>query len=171
MRSTHLLFVLFSIFFSGYALASETDSSQSETKQAPVNELLTENVTDSENVIQDSNAKSNENILEHLTALAADSISNFKQTGLASWYDQQQNQQLDSKDAFNVLTAAHKTLKVGSYVKVTNQDNGKSVVVKITDRQDTKKSILDLSYEAAKKIGMVHQTLGKVIIEKVTSPN
>lgn len=54
------------------------------------------------------------------------------------------------------LTAAHKTLPFNSKVKVTNQKNGKSVKVKITDRgPHTKARIIDLSMAAAKRLDMV----------------
>jgi len=56
----------------------------------------------------------------------------------------------------NELTAAHKTLPLGSVVLVKNLDNGKSVKVRINDRGPYKgKRILDLSYAAAKKLDMV----------------
>jgi rare lipoprotein A len=56
------------------------------------------------------------------------------------------------------LTAAHKTLKLGSKVKVTNLDNSKSVVVRINDRGPySKKLIIDLSPAAAKAIGLNYE--------------
>lgn len=56
----------------------------------------------------------------------------------------------------NAMTAAHKTLKCGTKVKVTNKRNGKSVVVTINDRGPfIKGRIIDLSKAAAAKIGML----------------
>lgn len=64
------------------------------------------------------------------------------------------------------LTAAHRTLPFGTRVKVTNLDNGKSVVVRINDRGPFKKSrIIDLSLGAAKKIGMTAAGTAKVRVE------
>ena len=64
------------------------------------------------------------------------------------------------------ITAAHKTMKFGTKLRVTNPDNGESVVVTITDRGPfIKGRDLDLSYGAAKKIGHVEKGVGKVRIE------
>ena len=80
------------------------------------------------------------------------------QKGLASWYGPDFHEKLTSnKEIYNMhaLTAAHKTLPFGTYVRVTNLNNGKSVVVRINDRGPfVKGRIIDLSYSAAKKLGM-----------------
>jgi len=80
------------------------------------------------------------------------------QKGLASWYGPDFHGKLTSnKEIYNMhaLTAAHKTLPFGAYVRVTNLNNGKSVVVRINDRGPfVKGRIIDLSYSAAKKLGM-----------------
>jgi rare lipoprotein A len=67
------------------------------------------------------------------------------------------------------LTAAHKSIKLGSKVRVTNLDNSKSVVVRINDRGPySKKLIIDLSPAAAKAIGLTYQKgITKVKIEKI----
>jgi rare lipoprotein A len=67
------------------------------------------------------------------------------------------------------LTAAHKTFKLGSKVRVTNLDNGKSVIVRINDRGPySKKLTIDLSPAAAKVIGLTYQKgITKVKIQKL----
>ena len=71
----------------------------------------------------------------------------------------------------NAMTAAHRSLKLGSYVKVTNNTNGKSVVVKINDRGPYHGSrVLDLSKAAANKLGIISGGVGNVTIEKVSGP-
>lgn len=61
------------------------------------------------------------------------------------------------------LTAAHRTLPFGSRVRLTNLRNGKSVTVTITDRGPfCTKRVIDVSYAAAKQLGMVHQGMVKV---------
>lgn len=66
----------------------------------------------------------------------------------------------------NEFTAAHRTLPLASYVRVTNQANGKSVVVKINDRGPFSRGrILDLSYAAAKVIGLVRAGTARVKIQ------
>jgi peptidoglycan lytic transglycosylase len=79
------------------------------------------------------------------------------QKGLASWYGPDFHGKLTSNgEIYNMhaLTAAHKTLPFGAYVRVTNLNNGKSIVVRINDRGPfVKGRIIDLSYAAAKKLG------------------
>jgi rare lipoprotein A len=67
------------------------------------------------------------------------------------------------------LTAAHKTFKLGSKVRVTNLDNGKTVIVRINDRGPySKKLTIDLSPAAAKAIGLTYQKgITKVKIQKI----
>ncbi len=80
------------------------------------------------------------------------------QKGLASWYGPDFHGKLTSnREIYNMhaLTAAHKTLPFGVYVRVTNLNNGKSIVVRINDRGPfIKGRIIDLSYAAAKKLGL-----------------
>ena len=67
------------------------------------------------------------------------------------------------KDA---LTAAHRTLAFDSMVKVTNLDNGKSVVVRINDRgPHAKNRIIDVSSAAAKQLGLIDSGTAKVRLE------
>lgn len=63
------------------------------------------------------------------------------------------------------LTCAHKRYPLGSKVKVTNIKNGKSVVVKVTDRCSGRR-IIDLSYAAAKEIGIIASGVAMVMVEK-----
>jgi rare lipoprotein A (peptidoglycan hydrolase) len=70
----------------------------------------------------------------------------------------------------NELTAASKTLPIGSYVRVTNPDNGHSVVVRINDRGPyVRGRSLDLSRSAAGRIGMTHEGVCRVRVRKVSS--
>ncbi|EIF79673.1 rare lipoprotein A family protein, partial [Burkholderia pseudomallei 354a] len=99
---------------------------------------------------------------------AAD-ISDFRQTGRASWYGKGfHGRRTANGERFNMneFTAAHRTLPLASYVRVTNQANGKSVVVKINDRGPFSRGrILDLSYAAAKVIGLVRAGTARVKIQ------
>jgi rare lipoprotein A (peptidoglycan hydrolase) len=70
----------------------------------------------------------------------------------------------------NELTAASKTLPIGSRVRVTNPDNGRSVVVRINDRGPyVRGRNLDLSRSAAGRIGMTHEGVCRVRVRKVSS--
>lgn len=66
------------------------------------------------------------------------------------------------------LTCAHRTYPFGTLLKVTNLSNGKSVVVRVTDRGPHRRNrIIDLSYGAARELGMLAQGIAMVEVEKV----
>ncbi len=92
----------------------------------------------------------------------------FEQIGIASWYGPNfHGRKTASGEIYNMykMTAAHKTLPLGTYVKVINLENGKSAVVKINDRGPfVAGRIIDLSYAAAKKLGIVGKGTAKVKI-------
>ena len=97
-----------------------------------------------------------------LAAIAITSCSGsrkFTQVGKASYYSNKfQGKKMANGDRYRKgkLTAAHKTLPFGTKVKVTNQQNGKTVKVKITDRgPHVRGRIVDLSRAAANRIDMV----------------
>ncbi|WP_230658946.1 septal ring lytic transglycosylase RlpA family protein [Psychrobacter sp. I-STPA10] len=121
-----------------------------------------------------STISNDEDVLERLTAVASNSVSKFKQTGLASWYGRKfHGRKTASGETFNMnaMTAAHRSLPLNCYVKVTNKSNGKSVVVKVNDRGPFHGNrVLDLSYGAAKQIGLAQSGTGNVTIERVSGP-
>ncbi len=85
------------------------------------------------------------------------SAKGYKRRGLASWYGTKfhgkKTSMGESYDMF-AMTAAHKTLPIPSYAKVTNLRNGRSVIVRINDRGPFHEGrIIDLSYMAAVKLG------------------
>ncbi len=83
----------------------------------------------------------------------------WSQVGMASWYGAEFNgRRTASGEIYNMynMTAAHRTLPFGTLVRVVNLNNGRSVVVKINDRGPfVKGRIIDLSYEAALRLGMI----------------
>lgn len=87
------------------------------------------------------------------------SSKNYEEKGLASWYGSRfHKKRTSSGERYNMykLTAAHKTLPLDSYVLVTNIKNGKQVVVKVNDRGPfVRNRLIDLSYAAAKKLGIL----------------
>lgn len=99
------------------------------------------------------------------------SSKNFSQTGLASWYGTQFHaQRTSSGEPYNMLamTAAHKTLPLPTYLHVTNLKNHRTIIVKVNDRGPFADSrILDLSYVAAKKLGMLGHGTAPVKIEAI----
>jgi len=89
--------------------------------------------------------------------------------GMASYYGKDfHGRKTASGETFNMydLTAAHKKLAFGTKVRVTNMRNGESVVVRINDRGPfVHGRIIDLSYAAAKEIGLVEMGVTKVRLE------
>jgi len=94
--------------------------------------------------------------------------------GFASWYGQRhQGLATASGEAFdmNKLTAAHRTLPFGTRLKVTNVENGRSVVVRVNDRGPwVNDRVLDLSQAAAKSLGMLGDGVTKVEIVVLGTP-
>lgn len=90
-------------------------------------------------------------------------------TGVASWYGQKfHGRRTANGERFNMndLTAAHRSLPFGTKVRVTNHQNGRSVVVRINDRGPfTGKRIIDLSHKAASQIGMINRGTASVQLE------
>lgn len=121
-----------------------------------------------------SSSESNHDVLGQLTAVASNTVSRFKQAGLASWYGRKfHGKKTASGERFdmNALTAAHRSLPMNCYIKVTNKDNGKSVVVRVNDRGPFHGNrVLDLSYGAAKAIGITKKGVGNITIERVNAP-
>jgi len=93
------------------------------------------------------------------------------QVGTASWYGQTfQGKETASGEPYQMydMTAAHLTLPMGSYVKVTNLRNGKAVVVRINDRGPVVPGrIIDLSYGAAQALQMKAHGLQRVRLDLV----
>ena len=96
------------------------------------------------------------------------------QVGKASWYGRVfQHHRTASGEPYdmNDLTAAHRSLPLGSWVKVTNLKNDRSVMVRINDRGPVMKSrIIDLSYGAAKVLGMGSSGISSVRLDIVDTP-
>ncbi|MCU0757073.1 MAG: septal ring lytic transglycosylase RlpA family protein [Xanthomonadales bacterium] len=93
----------------------------------------------------------------------------YRERGIASWYGTKFHGRLTSTrepyDMFQ-LTAAHKTLPLPAYARVTNLENGRSTIVRINDRGPfVGERIIDLSYAAAVKLGMHIQGTAKVDVQ------
>jgi rare lipoprotein A len=96
------------------------------------------------------------------------------QTGAASWYGAPYHNRLGSNgQVYNMhaMTAAHRTLPLGSIVRVTNLKTGHSALVRITDRGPfVEGRILDLSYAAAKKVDVWQPGVADVKVEVMQMP-
>jgi peptidoglycan lytic transglycosylase len=96
---------------------------------------------------------------------------NFTERGIASWYGKKfHGQRTSSGEVYDMygMTAAHPTLPIPSYARVTNLSNGKSVVVRINDRGPfLHDRIIDLSYAAAYKLGLINDGSGEVEVDSI----
>jgi rare lipoprotein A (peptidoglycan hydrolase) len=96
------------------------------------------------------------------------------QVGTASWYGADfHGKKTASGKRFDMhsYTAAHRSLPIGTVVRVVNLKNGRDVIVKINDRGPyIKGRIIDLSYAAAKSLEMVRSGITKVKVEVISAP-
>ena len=97
----------------------------------------------------------------------------FKQEGISSWYGTKfHGRKTSSGEPYNMyaMTAAHKTLPLPSYVEVTHKGNGRKVIVKVNDRGPFHEGrIIDLSYAAARKLGISATGTGPVKIRVINT--
>ncbi|NMM38776.1 MAG: septal ring lytic transglycosylase RlpA family protein [Glaciimonas sp.] len=95
----------------------------------------------------------------------------LRQRGIGSWYGQKfHGQKTSSGELYDMyqMTAAHPTLPIPSYARVTNQVNGNQVIVRINDRGPFHSSrIIDLSYVAALKLGYLGKGSGELEVERL----
>lgn len=96
----------------------------------------------------------------------------YHQRGLASWYASKfHNQRTSSGEPYDMyaLTAAHRTLPLPTYLRVTNLQNGRQVIVRVNDRGPFHSDrLIDLSYGAAVKLGIFPKGTAPVDIEAIT---
>jgi len=101
-------------------------------------------------------------------------VTEFTEQGYASWYGNKFHGHLTSNgeryDMF-AMSAAHKNLPLPSYVKVTNTENNKTVIVRVNDRGPFHEGrVIDLSYAAADKLDIIKSGTGKVKLELIHIP-
>ncbi len=99
----------------------------------------------------------------------------YSEKGIASWYGQDFHGKVSANgECYNMyaFTAAHKTLPLPTVARVTNLENGKSVVVKINDRGPfVRGRIIDLSYAAAQSLDMARSGTAPVLVEAIGGPH
>lgn len=96
----------------------------------------------------------------------------YRATGLASWYGKKFHGNTTANGErydMYAMTAAHTTLPIPSYVRVTSKVNGRTVILRVNDRGPFHSDrIMDLSYVAAYKLGLIGPGSGEVTVEKIT---
>ena len=102
-----------------------------------------------------------------------ESSEGYDERGVASWYGEQFHGRPTSNGErfdMNVSSAAHRTLPLPSWVRVTNLATGRAILVRVNDRgpfHDTDRRIIDLSYAAANELGIVQTGTASVRVEAV----
>lgn len=98
-----------------------------------------------------------------------DSAADYRQEGIGSWYGTKfHGRQTSNGETYSLyaMTAAHRSLPIPSYVRVTNRENGRSTVVRVNDRGPFHSDrIIDLSYAAASKLGYANNGTARLTVE------
>ncbi len=99
-------------------------------------------------------------------------LASYREQGVASWYGRKfHGQKTSSGEVYDMygMTAAHPTLPIPSYVRVTSLSNGNSVIVRVNDRGPfLNNRLIDLSWTAAAKLGYVNAGHARVEVEQIT---
>lgn len=97
----------------------------------------------------------------------------FRQQGAASWYGRKfHGKKTANGETYDMyaMSAAHPTLPIPSYARVTHAGTGKSVIVRVNDRGPFHSSrVIDLSYVAAAKLGLIGPGSGQVVVQAITN--
>jgi rare lipoprotein A len=109
--------------------------------------------------------------IEDVTYHVLKNAKGYKRTGIASWYGQKfHGHETSNGEIFDMyrLSAAHKTLPIPSFARVTNLENNKSTIVRVNDRGPFHPDrIIDLSYGAAHKLGVLRHGTANVSVEAI----
>src|SRR5579864_1148953 len=112
--------------------------------------------------------------VEEILTIPADAVPLSTETGLASWYGAPyHNRRGSNGEVYNMtaMTAAHRTLPLGSIVRVTNVKTGHAALVRITDRGPfVEGRVLDLSQAAAKRLDIWQPGVARIKLEVMQTP-
>ena len=170
MRKSLFIFILTSLFLIGCSSSSRYSITDDVAPNTP---LSVEHIEDAHPQYEPYSLGGNKNYtLRGINYTIVKEAKGFTEKGQASWYGKKFHGHLTSNgeiyDMYS-MTAAHKTLPLPSYVKVTNLDNKKTAIVRVNDRGPFHEGrIIDLSYAAAYKLGVVQTGTANVAIEVIT---
>lgn len=170
MRNSLFIFILTSLFLIGCSSSSRYSITDDVAPNTP---LSVEHIEDAHPQYEPYSLGGNKNYtLRGINYTIVKEAKGFTEKGQASWYGKKFHGHLTSNgeiyDMYS-MTAAHKTLPLPSYVKVTNLDNKKTAIVRVNDRGPFHEGrIIDLSYAAAYKLGVVQTGTANVAIEVIT---
>ena len=113
-------------------------------------------------------------VIDGATYRVMDTSAGYREEGIASWYGGYfHGRRTSSGDIYDMyqMTAAHTSLPLPTYVRVTNLANGRSVVLRVNDRGPfVGNRIIDLSFAAATKLGMAEQGTARVEVVALDPP-
>ncbi|MDE1237960.1 septal ring lytic transglycosylase RlpA family protein [Vibrio aestuarianus] len=170
MRNTLFIFITTSVFLAG---CSSSDRYSIKDDIAPKAPISVDHIEDAQPQYEPYSLGGNRNYtLRGVNYTIIKDSNGFTEKGQASWYGKKFHGHLTSNgeiyDMYS-MTAAHKTLPLPSYVQVTNLDNQKTTVVRVNDRGPFHEGrIIDLSYAAAYKLGVVQTGTANVEIKVIT---
>lgn len=128
-------------------------------------------IPDATPTVHTGNYKANPYTVLGKTYFPIQDSRNYRAEGTASWYGTKfHGQNTANGEVYDLygMSAAHKTLPLPAYVKVTNLDNQRSVILRVNDRGPFYSDrIIDLSYAAAKKLGYAETGTARVRVEGI----
>jgi len=173
MRIHFTLTVLTMVLLTGVLLTGCSSLSTQDTDGAPDKQVDYDQIPDAEPRIEALSKYGNPDsyVVFGKRYYVRKNIEEFSEQGVASWYGTKfHGQRTSSGEPYDMyaMTAAHKSLPIPSYVKVSNLDNGKSIVVRVNDRGPfVDNRIIDLSYVAAQKLDMTNNGTANVEISVI----
>lgn len=167
--------ILYLILFSALLLQACSLSSRYKIHQdrAPSNPVNVDHIKDAIPKTEPRSKygnKKNYKVLGKWYSVKKSSIG-YKEKGIASWYGKKfHGHRTSNGETYDMyaMTAAHKTLPLPTYVRVTHLENGRSIIVRVNDRGPFHENrIIDLSYSAAKKLGVTAKGTGAVEVTAI----
>ncbi len=172
-----LLALPLALFLAGCASSPETDHSSRYTisqDRAPAGNFDVSGLADAKPVYESPRRAGNKSPYtvwgKQYQVIASN--DGYVARGTASWYGEKfHGHKTSNGETFNMyaMSAAHKSLRIPSYARVTNLDNGRSVIVRVNDRGPFHGDrLIDLSYAAAKKLGYQSRGTARVEVAAIT---
>lgn len=177
IKSTFLLAVVAALVLAGCASSPEPDHSSRYTMsqdQAPAGNFDVSDLQDAEPRYEEPRGAGNKSPYKvwGKEYRVIESNDGYVQRGTASWYGEKfHGHKTSNGEVFDMyeMSAAHKSLRIPGYARVTNLDNGRSVIVRVNDRGPFHGDrLIDLSYAAAKKLGYQGKGTARVEVAAIT---
>lgn len=161
------------LFFVGCSSTAPPSRYQQQQDSAPIVRMDPTQIPDATPKVEPLSRQGNRSqyVVRGITYQLLPHSQGYSATGIASWYGSKFHGHTTSNgeiyDMF-AMSAAHKTLPIPTYLRVTNIENGRKVIVRVNDRGPFHKNrILDLSYAAAMKLGFANNGIASVNIEAI----